>query len=118
MQEPLPSGAYVGQVSGVSIRQFAPSAVYGPDDDGRRVQFDIRVFPKGRDAVDLSAFASPKWSPKSKLFAWVSSLTGSNPNVFKEPDLEVLVGAECQVMLKVSEDGYYNRVEALLPMPG
>jgi len=117
LKPPLPAGAYVGVIVDVASHQFEPSTKFEKPDDGRRIKFVVRVSPKNGEARELTAFATPAWTPKSKLVAWVTNLTGETPDLFKAPDLVQLIGMECQVVLKVSDDGFYNRVEALLPLP-
>ncbi|MBE3112944.1 MAG: hypothetical protein IMZ46_20930 [Acidobacteria bacterium] len=117
LQKPLPAGAYAGVIVDVASHKFEPSTKFGHEDDGKRIKFVVRILPKQGEPRELNAFASVSWTPKSKLVAWVTGLTGHAPDLFKAPDLVQLIGLEFQVVLKVSDDGNYNRVEALLPLP-
>jgi hypothetical protein len=99
--------------------------IYTPslrDDQIRKLYLLLRwsfmlTTPKG-EAISVSGLTSTIFNPRSKLYGWVSAITGKTYRVNEELDTEVLHGKRCKVYLTVREldgGGSINQVEKVLP---
>ena len=95
----IPSGPYDATVASVEADE---------GEFGAQVKFIFRLNGETDDAtgdpIELWAWSSLKVNPRTKLYKWISALTGATPVVGGKFDVGTLTGLPCRVLVNL-EDG-------------
>jgi hypothetical protein len=108
----LEQGTYPATIGKVE----AIESEYGP-----QVKFYFELENgNGEEPIEIIAWASAKYSEKTKLFAWTRAALGPkfDPNADFDGDLLLNRPVLLNVSIRVSTNGgEFNRVETVLPLP-
>jgi len=67
---------------------------------GERWRWWFEVETEDEETVKVAGLTSRKFSDRSKAYKWFSALTGREPEIGEEVDLDEAVGNECLVEVK------------------
>lgn len=109
--ETVDAGSYRARVEDVELTE----GEFGP-----QLKFKFRLAEESFEDVVLLAWASAKFSPKSKLFSWVNALVfgGAGIDASYDLDTDTLRGRECMLLVEVQrkETGEYNKVRDVIAL--
>jgi hypothetical protein len=117
--EEFPEGIHDVVVADIELDEYETGQT---DSEGKPlVRQYVRFVFRRPDGTEMSGFANAKISTRSKLYQWITKITGQAPMVGRHYDLKTLVGKKCRVYVKrvVDENGsMYNRIDDVLPAQG
>lgn len=97
------------------MEDVLPNSTY--TNDIYRFYFDVEnVLDEEGNQATTDAISSRTLSPKSKLWGWLTAF-GLHPEVGKVIDLEEVVGKRVMLVVTPSDNGEYNRVTNIVPLP-
>lgn len=108
--ETIPTGEYVVEV----VDALVDDGKFGP-----QVAFNLQVVEGEHSGVNMRAWTSATFSPKSRLYSWAAALFGAAIPAGYDLDTQDLIGrrARAVVLVKEKTDGQmFNKVDNLRPL--
>lgn len=110
----LDAGTYTAICTGI-MEDVLPNSTY--TNDIYRFYFDVEnLLDEEGNQATTDAISSRTLSPKSKLWGWLTAF-GLKPEVGKVMDLEEVIGKRVMLVVTPSDNGEYNRVTNIVPLP-